>query len=279
MPLSEIKRTDIAPILDTMLDRPPTLLSAFRFLRTFLNWCVEPGYIEHAPTDRMKPPKSPPSRERVLAAEELIAIWRACPDDDYGRILKLLMLSGQRRDQWGAVRREYLRRDAITWPAEAMKAGKAHTLPLTPAMKALLPDRIGFLFPNSNSIRFTNWARCKDRLDSESGVIGWHLHDLRRTWATIAAEELDIQPHVIEATLVIRAEPKSHAHTIERDTRSRCAVLSMHSRSGYPAALTHRDLSQRRKAHRSIFSSLAIPGRIATALYNRGAVAMAGVLP
>src|SRR5258707_265267 len=54
MHLGDIKRTDISPLLDTMLDRPPTMLCAYRFLRAFLNWCVERGYIEHAPTDRMK---------------------------------------------------------------------------------------------------------------------------------------------------------------------------------------------------------------------------------
>lgn len=201
MTLSDIKRTDIAPILDTMLDRVPSMLAAFRFLRTFLNWCVERGYIEHAPTDRMKPPKAPPSRERVLSTEELVAIWRACPDDDYGRIVKLLILSGQRRDQWGAVQREYIRGDTITWPAAAMKMGKAHALPLTATMKSLLPDRMGLLFPNTNNIRFTNWARSKERLDEESAVTDWVVHDLRRTWATIAAEELDIQPYVIESVL------------------------------------------------------------------------------
>jgi len=163
MPLADIKRPDIAPILDTMLDRPPTMLSAFRFLRTFLNWCVERGYIEHAATDRMKPPKSPPSRERVLAAEELVAIWRACPDSDYGRLVKLLILSGQRRDQWGSLQREYIRADIITWPAAVMKMGKTHTLPLTPAMKALLPDRIGCSFPTRTvSASITGHAQRSD---------------------------------------------------------------------------------------------------------------------
>jgi integrase len=201
MQLGDIKRTDIAPLLDTMLDRPPTMLCAFRFLRAFLNWCVERGYIEHAPTDRMKPPKSPPSRDRVLSTEELVAIWHACTDDDYGRIVKLLILSGQRRDQWGSLRREYLQGDAILWPAKAMKMGKPHILPLTAAMKALVPERIGLIFSNVHGIRFTNWARCKERLDAESDVKEWRLHDLRRTWATIAADELDIQPHIIESVL------------------------------------------------------------------------------
>ena len=82
-----------------------------------------------------------------------------------------------------------------------MKAAKAHTLPLIPAVQALLPDRIGYLFPTAGGIPFNNWAACKARLDEASGVSSWRHHDLRRTWATVAADELDIQPHIIESVL------------------------------------------------------------------------------
>jgi integrase len=200
-PLTEIRRTDIAPLLDTLLDRPWMRESAFRHLRAFINWCVTRGYLEGAFTDRMETPQRPPSRDRVLTPIELIAVWNAAPDADYGRILKLCILSGQRRKQWGAMRREYIQGDTVVFPASLMKSGKEHTLPLTPGMKVLLPDRIGYLFPNANAIHFTNWANNKDRLIVDSGVQNLTLHDLRRTWATIAAEELDIQPHVIESVL------------------------------------------------------------------------------
>lgn len=199
--LADIKRSDIAPVLDTMIHIPAAMHSTFKYLRAFLNWCVKRGYIEAAPTDRMEPPKRPKSRTRVLSPDELVVIWRAAPDTDYGRIVKLCILSAQRRGEWAAVRREYISSDAITWPAEIMKAGKPHTLPLTPTMKALLPDRIGYLFPNENAIPFGNWTRSKRRLDDGSGVEGFRHHDFRRSWATIAAEELDIQPHIIESVL------------------------------------------------------------------------------
>jgi integrase len=133
-----------------------------------------------------------------------VAVWRSAPDTDYGRIVKLCILSAQRRGQWAAVRREHISGDAITWPAELMKAGRSHTLPLTPAVKALLPDRIGYLFPNENSVPFGNWSRNKIRLNDDSSVGSFRLHDLRRTWATVAAEELDIQPHIIESVLAHR---------------------------------------------------------------------------
>ena len=201
MALQDIKRSDIAPILDTLTHIPAAMNSAFRYLRAFLNWCVKRGYIDNAPTDRMEAPKPPASRTRVLTPDELVAVWHAAPDTDYGRIVKLCILSAQRRSQWGAARREYISGDLITWPPEIMKAGKPHTLPLTPGMKSLLPDRIGYLFPNENGIPFGNWTRSKDRLDKVSGKDGYRVHDFRRTWATIAAEELGIDPHIIEAVL------------------------------------------------------------------------------
>ena len=32
------------------------------------------------------------ARERVLSDQELVAIWKACGDDDYGKIVRLLMV-------------------------------------------------------------------------------------------------------------------------------------------------------------------------------------------
>jgi integrase len=201
MPLADITRRDIAPILDDMRETPAAMGAAFRHLRAFLRWCIGRGYLEASPIERLPAPKREESRSRVLSPEELVAIWRAAPDTDYGRIIRLCILSGQRRGQWAACRREYLQGEIITWPTTVMKAAKAHALPLAPAVRALLPDRIGYLFPTAGGIPFNNWAACKARLDQASGVTGWRHHDLRRTWATVAAEELEIQPHIIEAVL------------------------------------------------------------------------------
>jgi integrase len=48
---------------------------------------------------------------------------------------------------------------------------------------------------------FGDWARGKAALDARiRKVIGWTLHDIRRTVATRMAE-LGVQPHIIEAVL------------------------------------------------------------------------------
>ena len=48
------------------------------------------------------------SRERVLSDAELVALWNAAPASDFGRIVKLLMLTGQRRDEIAGVRLQEL---------------------------------------------------------------------------------------------------------------------------------------------------------------------------
>jgi integrase len=200
--LTDIKATDIAPLLDTMLKTPTELHNSFVYLGMFLSWCVKRGYLEVAPTTRMQTPKKPPSRERVLSAGELTAVWHAAdPDTDYGCIVRLCILSGQRIGQWAGLRREYIGQDTIVWPAEAMKGKRAHALPLTDRMRALLPERIGLVFPTVNIRGFSNWSRSKHRLDKASGVLNFTHHDLRRTWATISAEEIGTEWHVIESVL------------------------------------------------------------------------------
>jgi integrase len=199
--LDSIRPTDIAPILDELLDTPAERHNSFVYLSMFFNWAMRRGYINTTPTARMHAPKKPPSRERVLTADELLAVWRALPDDDYGSIIKLCILSGQRIGQWAALKREYIQSDVIVWPSEAMKAKRSQTIPLTDMMRTLIPQRVGYIFPTANIRAFSNWSRSKHRLDKDSGLKRFTHHDLRRTWATVAADELDIEPHIIAAVL------------------------------------------------------------------------------
>lgn len=82
-----------------------------------------------------------------------------------------------------------------------MKGKRSQTLPLTDGMRALLPDRVGLVFPTENARVFSNWSRSKERLNKTSGISGYTHHDLRRTWTTIAAEELGVEPPIAESVL------------------------------------------------------------------------------
>lgn len=199
--LEDIRTSTIAAILDAIPSHA-IRRNSYVFLRAFFNWSYKRGYIEQSPVARLEPPPASKPRERVLTADELVRIWHACPDTEYGSIIKLCILSGQRIGQWMHFKLEYRQGNTgkygevpgtlIVWPGAAMKAGRPHTLPLTPMMAELLKEA-----PFSWKMD----GRCKRRLDRASGVTGWVQHDLRRSWATIAAEQLDIEPHIIDTVL------------------------------------------------------------------------------
>jgi integrase len=70
-------------------------------LSGFFAWVIHQEYIAGAnPTLDIKPLHEE-DRTRVLSEEELVAIWLACNDDAFGRIIKMLMLTGQRRLEIG----------------------------------------------------------------------------------------------------------------------------------------------------------------------------------
>src|SRR5262249_17753146 len=48
--------------------------------------------------------------------------------------------------------------------------------------------------------KFTSWGNAKASLDRRLNIGAWRLHDLRRTTATMMAEQ-GIHPHIIEAVL------------------------------------------------------------------------------
>ena len=75
------------------------------------------------------------------------------------------------------------------------------TLMLPPAAFAILttvPRRGEAVFSDDDA--FQSWSALKTRIDANSGVSAWTLHDLRRTCATGMAD-LGVQPHVIEQIL------------------------------------------------------------------------------
>lgn len=142
-------------------------------------------------------PKDNASRERALSEAELAAVWRANGDDDYGRVVKLLILCAGRRQEIGGIRFSELDAERGTWtlPGERSKNGRPHTLPLPPAAWDIInsvPRRASRdqLFGDRAARGFSAWAQGKAGLDRRLGdaVAPFQLHDIRRTVATGLAE-------------------------------------------------------------------------------------------
>ena len=67
-------------------------------------WAIGEGLCENNPVIGTNKAIQEEPRDRVLSDAELAKIWKALPANDYGRIVKLLILTGQRREEIGGLR-------------------------------------------------------------------------------------------------------------------------------------------------------------------------------
>ena len=118
---------------------------ALAYLSKFFGWCVEEDLLAANPAGRVRPLSSLTSRERVLNSDELRTLWLALNDLSglFGPLLKVLLLSGQRRSEVAGMRWEEvegLGTDEAVWklPRARTKNGQSHLVPLTPVVQALL---------------------------------------------------------------------------------------------------------------------------------------------
>ena len=141
------------------------------------------------------------SRSRVLSEAELATISKACGDDDFGQIVRLLILTGQRVAEIAELRWDEIDADQITLAPDRVKNKRAHTIPLTPAAHELLGPRSNraHVFGRSDT-GYRGHGNAKLRLDERLDIPAWRIHDIRRSVATGMAEH-GVQPHVIEAVL------------------------------------------------------------------------------
>jgi integrase len=207
--LASINRATVAAQLRVIArDHGPVSADRARAaLSAFFSWAMGEGLAEANPViGTNKAAGENKARDRVLADNELVTIWRGLPDNDYGRIVRLLILTGCRRDEIGSLRWSEISRDArlIALPGERTKNGRAHDVPLSKAALEIIdsiPRRVNreFVFGEGKG-GFSGWSKAKDALDTRLGIKPWRLHDLRRTASTRMADA-GVQPHIIEAVI------------------------------------------------------------------------------
>jgi integrase len=161
--------------------------------------------------DTNKRTESP--RERVLSSAELRLVWQSLGDNQYGTIIKLLMLTGQRMNEVAGLRWSELDfvRNIISLPGARTKNKRPHDVWMAVTVRELLrpqPQTEGrdFVF-GKGAGPFSGLSRRKDALDRRIAELNdgkplphWVHHDLRRSVATGMAD-IGIQPHIIEAIL------------------------------------------------------------------------------
>jgi integrase len=206
--IADIGRRDVLDLIDGIADRgaPITARRVHAHVHRLFRWAVGRGIIESNPAGDLPKPGSETRRDRVLSDEELAAVWRGCDQLGwpFGTALRLLVLTGARRDEIGALQWSEID-GAIKLTGDRTKSGEPHVIPLSAAANNLLTDapRIAgsqLVFTTNGRTAVSGWSRAKERLDDIVKIDPWRIHDLRRTVAT-GLQRLGVGLQVVESIL------------------------------------------------------------------------------
>jgi integrase len=181
-------------------------------------WAIGEGMAHANPVVGTNKACEEVQRDRVLSDEEFRLVWLHAGDGDYGAILRLLILTGQRREEVGGMTWSEIDLSKALWSigGERTKNGLPHEVPLS-SQALLILEPMGrqegrALVFGTGEGGFSGWSKAKQRLDGrlvealreqhgpKAELVPWRLHDIRRTVATRMAD-VGVLPHIVEAVL------------------------------------------------------------------------------
>jgi integrase len=213
-PIADVKRAEVAARLQEIV-KAHGRTSAARArgnLSAMFSWAQREGLCDANPVLLTNDPaEGIQPRERVLSDHELVAIWNACGDDDFGRIVRLLLLSGCRREEIGRLQWREIDFDTgvMTIPGTRTKNHRALALTLPPVALDILRSakrREGREYVFGRSGSFGAWSYATMALNSRiieaegQPLPHWTLHDLRRTYRS-GLGKLGVRPDVAELAI------------------------------------------------------------------------------
>lgn len=232
--VKSLGRSDIAVLMSSLNATPALRRNCFAVVRRMFRWAVDQGLLDSSPVRDIEPPPAPVSRDRVLTDVEIVRVWSGASRLGYPfePFFKVLLLTGQRREEVAGMTWRELDRDSRLWtiPAARTKNGVLSDIPLSTAAIQVLDDvaglregasdtwpTSGFVFSTNGRTSVSGFSRAKRRLDAildgaetpDTQVPGhgglkpldpWRIHDLRRTVAT-GLQRLGVRLEVTETVL------------------------------------------------------------------------------
>lgn len=212
---SEVRRTDVRELLERIAEeRGGVCANRTRALVSkVFTFGIEKERVESNPVYGVKRIYVEKPRERVLAEEEIQALWplfdRLQPA--VSAAWRLVLLTAQRPGEVLSMRWRDLDRDSRGWwwnlPAELTKTNRAHRVPLSPQALAIiealrpLTESTGWVLASrADGKRLTWLSHSSARLREWSGLEHFTPHDLRRTAATWLGRS-GVRPDTIDQLL------------------------------------------------------------------------------
>lgn len=241
---ASIKRRAVADMLDEVEDQHGARQADYclAIVSGMANWYASRHNSYSSPIvrgmQRTKPEER--KRSRVLDDEELKAIW-SIAQGMFGDMIKIALLTGQRREKIATMRWRDLSEDGIwTISTEAREKGNPGVLGLSDAAMAIINARPRFaknsyVFAGRGTTHANGFSKSKTALDkklieNKHTLPHWQFHDLRRTARSLMARagvRSDIAERVLgHAIPGIVGIYDRHAYTEEKaDALKRLAAL------------------------------------------------------
>jgi integrase len=206
---ADVRRKDIAELLDRIEDESgkPMADGVLNTFRAISKWFQQRDESYHPPltAGMSRVPKGEGRRKRILADDEIRAIWRV--EGQYGDFVRLALLTAQRREKLITLRWDDIKDDVWTIRTELREKGNPGALKLQPIAVAIIkaqPIFVGnpYVFAGRNNGPTTAFGagQYKVQFDELCGVTGWRIHDLRRTARSLMARA-GVQIEIAERVL------------------------------------------------------------------------------
>jgi integrase len=212
-----IRRSDVAALLDEVEDDHGARQADYvlAIVRGVMNWYASRSddYVPPIVKGMRRTNPKERARSRVLTDDELCAMWKAAETDGtFGALVRLLLLTAQRRAKVVSMRRKDISADGVwTIPAEAREKGTGDELVLPPLALDIVraQPQLGdnpYVLAGRGDGHTNGYSKAKRQFDAKLPRIEqWQLHDLRRTArslmsrAGVASEHAErVMGHVIE---------------------------------------------------------------------------------
>lgn len=214
-----IRRGDITSLLDAIEDENGSRQAdaVLAVIRGIANWYASRHDDYTSPFTRGMRRQAPVKRDRVLSDDEVRTIWRhAEKAGTFGAIIRMALLTAQRRDKIAKMRWEDLEGDVWVVPVGDREKGAGGTLKLPAAATLILNaqpriERNPFVFAGRGDKAFSGFSKCKAAFDKglpaiaasdgkEAPIPGWTIHDLRRTARSLMSRA-GVRPDIAERVL------------------------------------------------------------------------------